>query len=227
MISAILHLILAFLTAVGAVGIYYKFVRKTGYIKELFCFFVFFTAYHLFLSLPFFFSSGNLAIMAWGYNFAILFLFLICVSVVVIELQILNIPNRKKRFFMAGFFSLGLITVLLQTFNFCLPIIHKSGFIIWNVNILSKLIATMAASLTALSWSALLFKNWPKNVCFTGKLKTVLLGAGTFMFALACVYFFAYNVAMVISAFIFVSVGTILCTAGFLIPKRKNQISDA
>lgn len=226
MISAILHLILAFLTAVGAVGIYYKFVRKTGYIKELFCFFVFFTAYHLFLSLPFFFSSGNLAIMAWGYNFAILFLFLLSASVVIIEFQILNIPNKKNLLCLV-FLALGLTTVFLQIFNFRLPLIHKSGFIIWNVNILSKLIATMAASLTALSWSALLFKNWPKNACFTGKLKTVLLGAGTFMFALACVYFFAYNVAMVISAFIFVSVGTILCTAGFLIPKRKNQISDA
>lgn len=220
MISAILHLILAFLTSIGAVGIYYKFVRKGGHIKDFFWFYVFFTAYHLFLSLPFFLTSGNLTIMAWGYNFAILSLFIFLAPVIMIEFQIINMPKRKRKILISSFLLSGLIAVLLQVFIFRLPIIHESGFIIWNANILSKLIATLAAVLTSLSWSLFLFKNWPKNISFVEKLKTVFLGTGAFVFALACVYFSAYNVAMVISAFIFVSIGTVLSTACFLIPKK-------
>ena len=76
MISVILHSILAFLATVGAMAVYILWRRdqfRNKLISGFFWFFVFFIGYHLSLILPFLFRGEDLTLMAWGYNFAIVF----------------------------------------------------------------------------------------------------------------------------------------------------------
>lgn len=223
--TAILHLILAFLTAIGAL-VTYIFWRKNAFqnqnIKMFFIFFVLFTGYHLFLSLPFFFTPDNLTAMAWGYIFAIVFLFLMCVPMWKLILRILSVSDKTIKSIIRGFLLICMIITLIQIYDFRLPIIHQSGFIIWNVNLFSAWFTSIAVGILPFLFGFSFFKNWPKNVTTVEKLKAFFFSIGGFTYGLACVYFIAWNVDMIISAFILVTLGTILFIMPFLIPKRKQ-----
>ncbi len=225
MITAILHFILAVFTAFASTVTYFLW-QKTGFQdknkKGFFYFFIFFTGYHLCLSLPFFITPQNFAFLTRGYIFAIVFLFLMCVPMWKLVLGLVNVSAKATKFIIGIFLLIGFSVFLIEIYDFHLPIIHQSGLIIWNANLLAAWLTSVCVGILPFLFGFTLFKNYPRNIGLVEKLKTIFFSSGSFAFSVACVYFIAQNVIMVISAFIFVSLGIILFTLPFLIPKRKE-----
>ncbi len=227
MISAILHLVLSLLTAVSAVvvyGIWRRNKLKRQVMKDFLVFFIFFTAYHLFLSLPFFLFKADPAMMAWGYNFAVFFVFLILVPIYrTIIFYIMGMLPGKGNFLLGMLLLVGFAAATLQIYDFRLPIISPSGFIIWNANLASGLITFSAVALAVALWLVIFLRNRPENLGHMEKFKTALYSLSFIMFTIASIYFIARNLIMVYTAFITVTLGTIFMTIDFLIPKEKSE----
>ena len=226
MISAILHLGLSLLTAISAIATYRiwkknKSQRKV--LKDFLVFFIFFIAYHLFLSLPFFLFKADLIMMAWGYNLAVFFVFLILVPIYrTIIVYVVKMPSYKSKVLLGTLIVIGFITVALQIYDFHLPVISSSGFIIWNANLISSSIVFSTVVVAEIWWLILFLKNRPLNLSLRGKVKVTLYTLSFIMFTIASIYFIAYNLAMIYIAFIAVTLGTILMTIEFLIPQEEN-----
>lgn len=225
MTTTILHFILAIFTAIASV-ITYSLWHKGNFQdinkKRFFIFFVFFTAYHLCLSLPYLFLQKNLTAMSWGYISAIVFLFLFCLPMWKLILGLANVSTKATKFIIGIFLLIGLLGFFIKIYDFQLPIIHSSGLIIWNADLISAWLTFICVGTLPFSFFVFFFKNYPKNLGFDEKLKTIFFGGGGLTYSLACVYFIAWNVDMVISAFILVTLGTILFIMPFLMPKRKQ-----
>lgn len=226
MLSVVFHFALSLLNIIGAIAAYFilkKEDSRKNIMEHLFLFFVFFTGYHLSLALPFWFYPGNLTAMAWGYNIAIAFLFLLLAPMYsIMVFQILGVPVKRLSFYIKIFLLFGLLPVLLQVCDFHLPTIDDSGFIIWNNNLIAGAISALAGASIAVIWTIIFFKNKPADLSFADKLRATVYTIGGLMFSLASIYFIARNVTMVILAFIFVFVGTILMNVIVLIPEKKK-----
>jgi len=227
MISAILHLVLSLLTAIGALVSYEIWIRNKSQrqaMKDFVAFFIFFTVYHLLLSVPFFLFKADPVVMAWGYNFAVLFVFLILIPIYrTIIFYVMGMPRNKGNFLLGMLLLVGFAVVTLQIYYFRLPIIDPSGFIIWNSNLISGLITFSAVAFAVMLWVAIFLKNRPENLGHMEKFKTALYTLSFIMFTIASIYFIACNLAMVYTAFITVTLGTILMVIEFLIPKEEGE----
>jgi len=230
MLSIILHSILAILTTFGVVIFYFilkKGKKKNPIMKNIFWFYSFLVGYHLSLILPFLFSGGDLKTMAWGYNLAVVFLFLLVSAFLMVEFDILGFSKKKSRTILVSFMSVCLFVVLLQIYDFRLPIILPSGFILWNANLAAAWITALAASITAMTFVAISLKNWPANLNFNEKLKNILLNIGLFSFAVSSIMHFpARGFTQILLAFVFIYAGTIFFTAAFLVPKKKLKTEE-
>jgi hypothetical protein len=227
MITFVLHFLLALLNVVGAVAAYSIWSRKDFrrvVMGHLFLFFTFFIGYHLSLSLPFWFFSQNLIALAWGYNVAIVFLFLLLAPMYsIMVFQIIGVPMKKIGFCIWMLLLLGLVTSLIQIYDFRLPIIDSSGFIIWNNNPVAGAISFLAGAMIAVSWLIIFLKNKPADLKTTDKIKAYMYTVGGMMFSLASIYFIARNILTVVLAFIFVFIGTVLMNSLVLIPEKKED----
>lgn len=224
MLSAILHLILAFLTAVGAWATYAIWKREEfgeKPIRYFFIFYIFFIAYHLFLSFPFLFLPENLPLAAAGYIAAIASIFLMVAATYRFELYLLGASATVSRRIITFVLFAGLAAVLLLIIYFRLPVVGGSGLIIWNNNLLSGWITVVVVGLSPFSWVIIFLKNWPARLGFTDKLKSFFLIVGALAFTSACVYFVARSLWAVIAAFVLVGIGTIFFTGAFLLPAKK------
>ncbi len=228
MTSFILHLILAFLNIFGAVAVYVIWKKgnfQKNIMGHLFLFYAFFVCYHLSLALPFWIFSGNLTAMAWGYNLAIAFLFLLLAPMYsIMVFQILGVPLVRISFLIKIFLLVGMVAVLIQVYDFRLPEILKSGFIIWNANLISSFIAFSSGASIAVIWTIIFLKNKPGRLNPAEKLKAILCTAGGLMFTISSIYFIARNLTMVVLAFIFVYIGTILLGTAVLIPEKRANL---
>ncbi len=223
--SVILHLILAFLTLVGAVGVYIYwwrdgFVKKSPR-KQLFLFFIFFTAYHLFLSLPFLFFHGNLRLMAFGYNFAILAIFLMSVPIFRVYLGFYELSPQKIKLIINTFLLVGIALIIGLFYDLRLPFIDESGFIIWRVNLFLGILNTIVIGTLPFLFGLSFLKNLPRGITSIEKVKVFFLSFGSFSFALSCIYFAVQNLFMVIIAFIFVTLGIIFWIISLFIHRKK------
>lgn len=229
MATAILHLSLAFLTFLGVI-IAYVIWSRGGFgdkpIKNIFYFFIFFTFYNLFLSLPFFLYNQNARIMAQGYNLAIAFMFLTCVPMWRMHLKVFwNFPRQIINVMMVFFLIIGSAVVFSQFLDLHLPLIDESGFMVWKPNFVTGVITSISIGILPFFFGISLSKDYPKAITFKERLKLILLSAGSFSYTAACVYFIAQNIFMVISAFILVSLGTILWLIAFSIPSKKSSLA--
>ncbi|NOY35769.1 MAG: hypothetical protein GXP44_02530 [bacterium] len=226
MLSIILHSILAILTTFG-VAVFYFILRKgkkeNSIMKNIFLFYSFLLGYHLSLILPFLFSGGDLKTMAWGYNLAVVFIFLLVSAFLMVEFSILGFSRRKSRTVIAFFMSICLFVVLLQIYDFRLPVILSSGFILWNANLAAAWITALAGFVAAMIFVVVSLRNWPANLNFNEKLKNVLLVIGLFSFGVSSIMHFpARGFTQILLAFVFIYAGTIFFTAAFLVPKKKE-----
>ncbi len=230
MLSIILHSILAILTTFGVV-VFYCILRKgkkeNPIMKNIFLFYAFLLGYHLSLILPFLFSGGDLKTMAWGYNLAVVFLFLLVSAFLVVEFNILGFSRKKSRTILVSFMSVCLFVVLLQIYDFRLPIILPSGFILWNANLAGAWITALAGFVAAMTFVAISLRNWPANLNFNEKLKNTLLIIGLFSFGISSIMHFpARSFTQILLAFVFIYAGTIFFTAAFLVPKKKEIVFE-
>ncbi|MBU2109743.1 hypothetical protein KKB71_02190 [Patescibacteria group bacterium] len=225
MTSAILHLILALLSFAGGLVIHTVWAKhriKEQYIKRLSSFFFLFTFCHLSFGLPYLIYQDNLRVLAWGYNFAIAFMFLSVIFIWKMVFEILCFSAQKIRSMTIFFLFLALITVLVQIFNMRLPTIFHNGFIIWNGNLISGTIISLHIIFLVILWIYILLKNWPKEITFIEKLKSVLITIGAILMGSSFIYYIAYNYTMVLLSFIFVFLGTTIFIIPFLIPKKRE-----
>lgn len=190
---------------------------------HLFLFFAFFTGYHLSLSLPLWFFPGNLAALAWGYNLGIVFLFLAMAPMYsIMVFRIIGMPLKKIGQYIWMLLVLGLVPVFIQIYDFHLPIIDESGFIIWNANLIAGTIIFLSGASIAIIWTIIFFKNKPVGLNATEKIKAFICTTGGLMFSCASIYFLARGVLAVVLAFIFVFIGTVLMISLVLIPEEKS-----
>ena len=226
MLSVMLHLILALLTTIGAFGVF-LYWRKEDFSKHsprrnIMIFFIFFTFYHLSLSLPYLFFGGNLKAMAIGYNFGIFFLFLMSVPMMSILLRIYDFAPEKIKNINLGFLAIGFLIVAGLFLDLHLPVIDKTGFIIWKVNPVLGIINAVVIAFLPFIFGFSFWRNRPSNIGWVERIKLSLLSSGSFIFSLACVYFAAQNLLMVISAFVFVTLGVLFWIIAFFIPKQET-----
>lgn len=229
MATSVLHLSLAFLTFLGVI-IAYVIWSRGGLgdkpIKNIFYFFIFFTFYNLFLSLPFFLFNQNPRIMAQGYNLAIASIFLMCVPMWRMYLKIFwDMPQQIIKTIIICFLAIGSAVVLSQFLDLHLPLIDESGFVVWKPNFVTGIITSISIGILPFLFGISLSRDYPKAITFKGRLKLILLSVGSFSFVAACVYFIAQNLFMVISAFILVSLGIILWLVAFSIPSQKSSLT--
>jgi hypothetical protein len=225
MLTFILHLLLALLCFIGAAASFssWKLKRDKNDIHvHLFLFFAFFTGYHACLSVPFLLTGGNLMVMAWGYNFAMAFIYLALAPMYsIMVFQILGVPVARIGNYIKMLLIVGLFVVLIQAYDFRLPIIDSSGFVIWNNNLIAGGLTAAFCLAISVIWIFIYFKNKPVNLDALEKLKAVIYTIGGLMFSLASLYFFARSIFMIAIAFILVSVGTILMDILVLIPEKR------
>lgn len=229
--SVILHLILAFLLAVGASALYIKWRSDEAsrkFTKNLLYFYFFFNVYHLSLALPYIIFNGNLEKMAWGYIIAIASVFFITISFWRLLVEIFRMDINKVKYLM-GFFCLwGAAAVGLLIYDFRLPMVLPSGFIMWNGNILAGSMAGFFCVLSSFVWLGLVVKNWPQGLGWLEKSKITMLIAGPFFFSIAgFIYFVARGMFEIIFAFVIVFLGTIIFSIPFFIPSHKLFRSDS
>ncbi len=224
MVSSILHLCLALTTAVGAIATYAlrkKDVSREKLLKKFSVFFTLFTFYHLFLALPFLLFKAEPCAMAWGYNLAIFMVFPIMIPIYKTMLSdILELNRRRINLWISFLLLAGLVAVTFQFYDFRPPLIDASGFIIWNGNFISGLIALSVVVLGMILWLVIYHKNLPSNLSLRVKIKTTLYTLSFLMFTISTVYFIAYWLILVYVAFITVTLGTIFLIIDFLIPKE-------
>ncbi|MEW5907679.1 MAG: hypothetical protein AB1643_00635 [Patescibacteria group bacterium] len=211
--TIILHFILASITAIASVVAYLGW-RATKYSEDVkrgfFLFFFFFIGYHLSLVFPFLIFGANLRAIAWGYIVAIIFIFLLLVPIWRIVLnRLFGLSIKKINFIITLLLLAGLLVTIIEIYDFRLPIFDESGFIFWNANIIAALITSFSAAILETVSIFYLIKNWPSNLSTFKKIKTALFMFGLMMFIIACIYFLAFNLTMVITAFVTVSLGTL------------------
>lgn len=197
--------------------------------KNIFLFYFFLVGYHLSLILPFLFSGGDLTAMAWGYNLAVVFLFLLVSSFLLVEFNILGFSRKKSMAIITAFMSVCALVVLLQIYDFRLPIILPSGFILWNANLAAAWVTALAGFIAAMIFVYISLKNWPANLNLNEKIKNTLLVTALFAFGISSIMHFpARGFTQILLAFVFIYTGTILFTAAFLVPKKKEpKLEDA
>jgi len=225
MTSAILHLILALLSFAGGLVIHTVWAKhriKEQYIKRLSSFFFLFVFCHLSFSLPYLIYPDNLRVLAWGYNFAVAFMFLSIIFLWKMVFEILCLSQRKIRLMTFILLLLILVTIFIQIFNMRLPTILNNGFIIWNGNLISGTIISLHIIFLVILWIYILLKNWPQEITFIEKLKSVLITSGAVLMGSSFIYYIAYNYTMVLLSFIFVFLGTTIFIIPFLIPKKRE-----
>lgn len=227
MISVILHLALALMNATAAAAVYWIWTKEDHRQKLMGYLFIFYTAfagYHLSLSLPFYIFGGNLTTMAWGYNLAIAFVFLLLVPMYTMMIfQVLGFTAKGIKRFIAVFFLTGATVVLIQVLDFRLPVIIEPGFILWSNNFVAGLLTFLAGASVAVVWTVIFLKNRPVSLSVAEKAKIYLFTLSGLMFSIASVYFIARNLTMVIIAFIFVFIGTALIIPTTLMAEKKTN----
>jgi len=225
MTSAILHSILALLSALGSIATY-LYWRKTGFQKEVpkrFSWLFFFLFWYYFSYIfSFFVFRGNFSALAWGIIASVVFLFVGLAPMWKVILGLLNISLGKINFIARVSLLIGLITILFLIIDFRLPIIHESGFIIVNINFISALLIILAQDALPLIWLFAILKNWPKNTGLIEKLKATSLSFACLLIIFSGVYFLARDYRLVIVGYSLVIMGIIFLTATFLIPKKKT-----
>jgi len=225
MLTAKLHLILAAINFIGATASYLiwrKNDKRAAVMGNFSLFFTAFIFYHLCLALPYLLFNANLKIMALGYNLAILFLFLLVSPMYkVIFFNVLNIPSGKSKIYSLLFLLLGMAVFAIQSYDFQLPQIGPDGWVVWNNNFLAGLITLVFAASGPVVWMAIFLQSQPAKMDWREKSKAFLFTAGIFMFSLASIYFIARNPVMLLLAFIFTFMGTLLVNAVILVPQNK------
>ncbi len=217
MLSATLHIILAVINIIGAANSYLslkKDSQRRAIKNALFLFFIFFIFFHLSLSLPYLFFGENPVILSWGYNVAVLFLFLLVAPMYnIVATRVLKISEEKNRILLTLFFLAGIIIIAVQSFLPAYPRVLESGFIIWGNNFWTGLITMVFGAFVPILWAVVFFANRPEKMTSHEKVKAALLTAGTLMFSAASIYFIARNQQMVLWSFIFIYIGTLLVNA--------------
>lgn len=228
MISALLHLFsVPFIVISGILA--YSYWKKGGFRKSilnyLFVFFLFIAAYQFFLSLPFLLTK-NLFLTAWGYNLAIVFVFLIAVPIFRMEFDLLGVSEKRSNFFQVLYLLVGVAVIVIQAYDFRLPIVHESGFIFWNANPVAAWISSFAAFILSMALVVVILKNRPENLTFLEKLKTTLFITASIATSLSVlIYYPAHNLLQVILAFAAAYLGFALFMVTLLIPRRENKNS--
>lgn len=215
------------MNATAAAAVYWIWTKEDHRQKlmgHLFVFYAAFTGYHLSLSLPFYIFGGDLAAMAWGYNLAVAFVFLLLTPMYAMMIfQVLGFSIKGIKRFMAIFFLAGATVVLIQVLDFRLPMIIDPGFILWNNNFTAGLLTFLAGASVSVIWVVIFLKNRPVNLNIAEKIKIYLFTLSGLMFSTASVYFIARNLTMVIIAFIFVFIGTALIIPTTLMAEKKTN----
>lgn len=224
MLSAILHLILAVIALTGGVAVFYlwkkqQFGEETS-IKNFISLFACLALYHLFLSFSYFLSSGNLFFMAWGYIIAIICLFLLVFFVFRILSYFSGYSAKLSLACEILVLSAAALVFFIQVYDFRLPSILPSNFIVWNGSVLASIIMVIVLLTATLNFIAAFVKNLNKADIFIEKLKIYLLISGTLFMNLSLIYFFANTFFLVILAFILHFLGIMLFSAAFLAHRR-------
>ena len=225
MISVILHSILALLTA-GAAGAAYRAWRKKGFrdcaIKDLFYFFLFFSAAHLSVVVSFFLLFANPAALAWGYIFMVGFIFAAVFCIFKIEFGIMRLCREKTRFLLAAVIFSGAVAVVIQAYDFRLPIAREAGFILWNANLVSAWMTSLPAASAAMLWIVLFMKNFPENMALGDRLKFYFSVIDSIFFVgAALTYFPARDNDQIVLSFVFIFLGTFFASAPFVFSKIR------
>lgn len=224
MISAILHLILALIALTGGQAVFYlwkkqKFGKET-FIKNFIGLFACLALYHLSLAFSYFLSSGNLFFMAWGYIIAITFLILLVFFTFKIQSYFSGYSARLSLVCETCALSVAALVFFIQVYDFRLPIILPSNFIVWNGSVLASIITAIVILTASLNFIAMLVKNLNKADIFTEKLKIYLLISGILFMNLSLTYFFANTFSLVVLSFILHLLGIMLFSAAFLARRR-------
>lgn len=227
MISTILHLVLALIALTGVQAVFYlwrkhKFGEET-FIKNFVGLFVCLALYHLCLAFSSFLFSGNLFFMAWGYIIAITFLTLIVFFV--FKIQAYFSGYSKKLSFVCEVCALSatVLVFFIQAYDFSLPTLLPSNFIVWKGSVLASAIMTIFILTASLNFIAMLVKNLNKADAFIEKLKIYLLISGTLFMNLSLTYFFASTFFLITVSFILHFLGIIFFSAAFLMPRRIRR----
>lgn len=222
MVSTFLHFIQIFILALIGYGLYKSYVKgdfKDKEIKEFAIVFFIFALYQLFLSAMLF--TDNLRIAAWSYNIAIFLFFIMLAYAWRIPLSLSGINTKKIRLLLGILLAVGLTIVMIQIYDFRLPVIHSSGLIFWNANPVTAWITRLAGFLVGITWVYVFSKKFLKHLGKTEKIKNILIIATAFMFGITSLMYFHNNYFLTLAAFCTKYIGLLSISILLLIPKHK------
>lgn len=221
MLTATLHFILVFIATAAFLGVYRSYVKSGRTNQQLYNFsrfFAFLVFYQLFLSSYIF--TKDLKMVSIFFNLGIFSLFLVLFYVLKTVLPMFSISQEKQNLLPKLLMFIGLVVVAWQFYDFRLPILHSSGFILWNPNPWPAWIISGVIVMVTTAWVFILSKNI-KNFVGMAKTKNIFLILMSFVFGLSGIFYFHPNYYMTIAAFITHTLGFIfaLITLIIKIPK--------
>lgn len=202
MLTATIHFIMAFIAIVAFLGVYISYIKSGRTNQQLYnfsYFFAFFVFYQLFLSS--FIFTKDLKIVSIFFNLGISSLFLVLFYAFKTVLPMFGTSQEKQNLLPKLLMFVGLAVVGWQFYDFRLPILHSSGFILWNSNPWPAWTTSIACFSLAMASVFILGKNI-KNFIGMAKAKNIFVVLMFFAFGLSGIFYFHPNYYMTIAAFI-------------------------
>lgn len=157
--------------------------RDSGAIRDVAMMFLFLSGYSFSLSLPFYYNSSDLGLMAYGYILAMVFVFLTMLVGIRVQLFISGKSWKFSGFLPAVLISLaGLFVIFLLLADLRLPIINSAGVVVWNVDPLAGLVAGIVTSIYGIAWAYYFLKASAMVGRTAHKIKMLSLGGAGLIF---------------------------------------------
>jgi hypothetical protein len=224
MISIVLHLVLAAATSVAVLAAFRIWKKQkldnNALVKYYVIFFIFSFLYHLCLSLPYFFSFGNLFLTAWGYIIGISCIFLMIFFVFKILAYLFGFSVNKIRGFETATLLVGVLVFFIQIFDLRLPIVLASGYIVWNNNLLAGGLTFAATFCGSLAFVFSFVNNLDKAENNIEKIKLYFLTVGTLFIGVSSIYFVSRTLIFLQLSFIFHFLAILFFSGAFLAHQR-------
>lgn len=228
MITVILHFFAFFLSLVLFIGVYSSYLRGRSankQLKDFSFFFLSFAGYQIFMSSYLFIK--DLTIVSYSYNIAILFLFIVLAYALKLSLSLINFKHIKG--VISFVFLAGIAIIFVQFYDFRLPILHESGFILWNANPWAAWATSIMSMFTASILAYVFLKNMYKADKI-GMLKNALLIVMAVAFGLSGIFYFHPNYTLTVAAFVshlFAFFAALLFVAlPFAVEKHQNSFEE-
>lgn len=224
MLTVTLHSIHIFLSLIAAAGIYVSYMRS-GYKNRRFLdfaiFFFILAFYEIFLTA--FAFTEDLTIVAWFYNLSVIpFFIMLHLALQIPSFHLGFTPEVKKRLKII-LTAVAVFAFTIQVYDFRPSILHESGFIFWNGNLLAVLMMNLSGFMVAMTWVYSFSKSFTFQLGWSAKIKTTLIIISAFVTGVASLSAFHLSYLATLVTFIALYIGGLAVILMLLVPSEDKR----